>query len=316
MMYFSRITIRPEIFKGSQFVKIISESPYNMHRLLWDLFEGQSQRSFLYREEIASEQIGTGAGVRGEPVYYVVSATQPILEKPLFSVETKTYQPKLQNGDRVCFELRANPVITTKIERKNPERFLAERRRRQVADKNKLTKKRARHDVAMNSQRTLLTSLCMEFDLQSQLPPTPKKHDFKKVLLAYGGTELDRRLTNFLKKDYRYSDSLRQSSTLSSKLEWSLKANIDAALEKWVINQGERYGFEIVTDKNHQLKLQNSAYHWNSIKAKKGKKSGFSSVDFIGELEIIDKDKFCKALFNGIGRAKAFGCGLMLVRRI
>ncbi|MBE9580954.1 MAG: type I-E CRISPR-associated protein Cas6/Cse3/CasE [Proteobacteria bacterium] len=48
----------------------------------------------------------------------------------------------------------------------------------------------------------------------------------------------------------------------------------------------------------------------------KEKKSGFSSVDFLGDLEITDVKKFTKALFGGLGRAKAFGCGLMLVRRI
>lgn len=313
-MYFSRITIRPEIFTGSQLNKIIFDNPYGMHRLLWDLFEGQNQRSFLYREEIAREQLGTKAGVRGEPVYYVVSAAQPSSEKPLFFVETKYYQPKLENGDRLCFKLRANPVITAKVERENPERFLAKRSRRKVADRNKLTKKRVRHDVPMNSQRTFLASLCMEFDLQSKLSSTPKKQEYKKVLINYGGAELDRRLTDLLKDDFRYADTLQQSMSLYDKLEWSLKANIDAALEKWMINQGERHGFKLSIDNNHQTKLQNSAYRWNSIKAKKGNKSGFSSVDFIGELQIVDKERFEKALFSGIGRAKTFGCGLMLVR--
>jgi len=47
-----------------------------------------------------------------------------------------------------------------------------------------------------------------------------------------------------------------------------------------------------------------------------GVNSRFSSVDFLGDLEITDVEKFTKALFQGIGRAKAFGCGLMLVKRI
>jgi CRISPR system Cascade subunit CasE len=41
----------------------------------------------------------------------------------------------------------------------------------------------------------------------------------------------------------------------------------------------------------------------------------FSTVDFSGELTVVDPDTFCAALQRGIGRAKAFGCGLMLVRR-
>ena len=111
-MYFSRIQIRPEIFKSTQLAKLLSDSSYNMHRLLWDLFSDEKQRNFLYREEIAREQLGIQAGVRGEPVYYVVSLAKPFLANPFFQVESREYQPKLLKGEGLGFELRANPVIT------------------------------------------------------------------------------------------------------------------------------------------------------------------------------------------------------------
>ncbi len=288
-MYFSRIRIRPEIFKNTQLANVLSDSPDNMHRLLWDLFSDEKQRNFLYREEIASEQLGIQAGVRGEPIYYFVSSTRPSSENPFFQVEAREYQPKLQQGDRLRFELRANPVIT---------------------------KNGKKHDVVMDAQRTFLTSLCAELNLQSRLPSAPKKQEFKKVLLTYGGHALDGRLMTLLKDDFRYSERLRQSMQLHDKLEWSIKAVVDDALEKWMIRQGQRHGFSLAKDDDNQCKLQNSAYRWHSIKADKGKKSGFSSVDFLGDLDIIDVEKFTKALFGGIGRAKAFGCGLMLVKRI
>ncbi|MGH8802246.1 MAG: type I-E CRISPR-associated protein Cas6/Cse3/CasE [Casimicrobiaceae bacterium] len=40
-----------------------------------------------------------------------------------------------------------------------------------------------------------------------------------------------------------------------------------------------------------------------------------STVDLTGMLEIIDPTPFTRALFGSIGRGKAFGCGLLLVRR-
>jgi len=315
-MYFSRIRIRPEIFKSTQLAQVLSDSPYNMHRLLWDLFSDEKQRNFLYREEIAREQLGTQAGVRGEPIYYVVSSTRPFSEKPFFRVEAKEYQPKLQKGDRLSFQLRANPVVTEKLDRENPEHYLKKRSRRQVANKNKLTKKRVRHDIVMYAQKTFLTSLCVELNLQSRLSSVPQKMEYKKVLVSHGGLALDERLTTFLKDDFRYSERLRQSMQLHNKLEWSIKAIVDDALEKWMIKQGERHGFSLAKDDNNQYKLQNSAYRWHSIKPEKGIKSGFSSVDFLGDLEITDVEKLTKALFVGIGPAKAFGCGLMLVRRM
>jgi CRISPR system Cascade subunit CasE len=315
-MYFSRIRIKPVIFKSTQLARLLSESSYNAHRLLWDLFPDEKKRNFIYREEIAREQLGIQAGVRGEPIYYLVSSTRPFSENPFFEIETKKYQPKLQKGDQLNFKLRANPVVIEKVDRENPEHYLKERSRRQVANKDKLTKKRIRHDVVMYAQKTFLISLCAELNLQSHLSSVPQKKEYKKALLTHGGLALDERLTRFLKKDFRYSERLCQSMRLHAKLEWSIKAIVDYALEDWMKERGKKDGFFIAKDDNNQYKLQNSAYRWHSIKADKGIKSGFSSVDFIGDLEITDVEKFTKALFNGIGPAKAFGCGLMLVRRI
>ena len=42
----------------------------------------------------------------------------------------------------------------------------------------------------------------------------------------------------------------------------------------------------------------------------------FSTVDFTGELEISNATSFRKTLIAGIGHAKSFGCGMMLVRRV
>lgn len=316
-MYFSRARIQPEIFKSTQLAKVLSDSSYNIHRMLWDLFPSEKERSFIYREEIAREQFGTDAGVRGEPVYYLVSKAMPVAKNPLFKVESREYQPKLREGDQLNFELRANPVVTRKIDREDPERYLQKRKQRHVADKNKLTKKRVRHDVVMDTQKNFLSSLCEDLNLLSCLPSTPKKSEFKKTILAHGGSSMDEHLTNLIENDYRYADRLRHSMQLHEKLELAIQAIIDEALIKWMAKQGERHGFFIVSDKNGRYKLQNSAYRWNALsqKADKGKKSGFSSVDFTGELKVGNVDKFKNALFTGIGRAKAFGCGLMLVKR-
>ncbi len=42
----------------------------------------------------------------------------------------------------------------------------------------------------------------------------------------------------------------------------------------------------------------------------------FSTLDFEGILTVENTNEFTRMLFAGIGPAKAFGCGLMLVRRI
>ena len=53
-----------------------------------------------------------------------------------------------------------------------------------------------------------------------------------------------------------------------------------------------------------------------ALEAQKNGRLRFSTVDFSAELTVIDPGKFDKALLDGIGHAKAFGCGLLLLRRI
>ena len=42
----------------------------------------------------------------------------------------------------------------------------------------------------------------------------------------------------------------------------------------------------------------------------------FTTVDFGGQLTVTDGRAFATALVGGIGHAKAFGCGLLLVRPV
>ena len=55
--------------------------------------------------------------------------------------------------------------------------------------------------------------------------------------------------------------------------------------------------------------------HRNHGKARE-KSIRYSTVDFQGVLTVTAPELFRKALYSGIGKAKAFGCGLMLIRRI
>ncbi|OAI10238.1 type I-E CRISPR-associated protein Cas6/Cse3/CasE [Methylomonas methanica] len=291
-MYFSRVRIRPDIYKSSQLARVLEGNVYGCHQLLWDLFPEQDKRTFLYREEIAREQLGSSPTVRGEPVYYIVSQTKPVeAEGSLFKVESKEYDPQLTVGQRLQFDCRLNPVIS---------------------------RQGKKHDVAMDAQLQFLTSLIKSHGLESTLPAKTDKGVYKKLLLEKGGAALETELTELLSEDRNYAERLGQISGLADKLEWAIKARVDQALENWMIKQGVRCGFELLAGDDGLPKLQNSTHAWHGLQqktAKKGEKSGFSSVDFTGELQITDPDKFRQTLFGGLGRAKAFGCGLLMVRR-
>jgi CRISPR system Cascade subunit CasE len=288
-MYFSRVRIRAGSKSLSALADILKNDSYGVHRLLWTLFPGQEKRNFLFREEIAREQLGPAPTARGEPVYYLVSQSEPVAEADsLFSVESKPYRPRIMNGDRFGFDCRVNPVVC---------------------------RQGKKHDVVMDAQLQFLAEQIKISQLEPALPAKPNKGAYKKMLLTGDCEALNSRLTEMLANDPRYAERLQQVSNLSDKLEWAIKAHIDTVLENWLKAQGERLGFELVTGGDGLSKLQNSAYAWHSLNSK-GKKAGFSSVDFTGQLRVTDTEKFEHALFHGIGRSKAFGCGLLMIRRV
>lgn len=123
MSYLSRVTlksepaakrlfvteqIRPQYKNDVQGGDVTTQNPYRVHQALWQLFDlpSNSSRPFLYREY---EQ-------GGQLFYYVLSSIKPKTDHPYFLIQTKVFDPKFSIGQRLAFELRANPVVTLKDE--------------------------------------------------------------------------------------------------------------------------------------------------------------------------------------------------------
>ena len=77
----------------------------------------------------------------------------------------------------------------------------------------------------------------------------------------------------------------------------------------WLLERAHRLGCDIDAK---QLRVDGHRVH------RKLGRHGIvvSTLDFEGELRVTEPQAFLSALSNGIGPAKAFGCGLMLVRRL
>lgn len=75
---------------------------------------------------------------------------------------------------------------------------------------------------------------------------------------------------------------------------------------QWLEARGLKNGFSVVSARveEYQQKIAGA------------REIRFSTVNFTGELEVTDAVLFEQALFKGLGHAKAFGCGLFLVRRM
>jgi CRISPR system Cascade subunit CasE len=79
----------------------------------------------------------------------------------------------------------------------------------------------------------------------------------------------------------------------------------------WLAAQGAKAGFRFAPDTLPLI----DGYAQIAVERKKGRPAGFSVLDFKGLLEITDPAAFMAKLVGGFGSAKAFGNGLMLIRR-
>lgn len=98
------------------------------------------------------------------------------------------------------------------------------------------------------------------------------------------------------------------------------RTDIDISIEEIVQNKGvewlqkkaELNGFSI---KSGQVRAD--AYRNQQFYKPNGKlKVSFSTIDYSGILTVTEPELFKQALFKGIGPAKGFGCGLLLVRPV
>lgn len=204
---------------------------YEAHQWLWRFLPAPAgtPRSFLFRRRDTD----------GLPRFYVVSDRVPVAPTAYWQVSTKPYAPELNAGDRLGFDLRANPVVST----------------RSAAGKA------ARHDVVMQEKTRLLKERGLVRWADWTTPDRPALQD---LVRRSAGTWLQQR-----------------SATLGVRVD------------------------------DDTLRVEGYEQH-------RGKAGGlrFSTVDFSGMLEVRDPEALRRALFGGIGHAKAFGCGLLLIRPI
>ena len=76
----------------------------------------------------------------------------------------------------------------------------------------------------------------------------------------------------------------------------------------WMKEQGSRYGFR-------SIQTIAEGYKTLELGRKQNRKARLGILDLKGEIEITNPELFITAVAQGFGRAKTWGCGLMLIRR-
>ena len=228
-MHFSLITPKPGHERDA--AHEWTGGAYLEHQWLWRFLPAPpgSARSFVFRRR----------DVDGLPRFYVVSQREPVAPSIHWQVQSKPYAPSLNAGDSLAFDLRANPVVTT----------------RNAAGKA------ARHDVVMQEKKRLLNANGLACWADWTAPDRPDLPDL-----------------------VRYTCS------------------------QWLLARCARLGIAV---DDGSLSIEGYEQH----RGKQGELR-FSSVDFSGNLQVVDADALRQALFQGVGHAKAFGCGLLLLRPI
>lgn len=84
---------------------------------------------------------------------------------------------------------------------------------------------------------------------------------------------------------------------------------VQLAAQQWLSARQSQYGFELVENS-----IIGEAYRQWRFGGKGGNRISFSSIDCSGRLTVSNAGRFESALMKGVGPAKAFGCGLLLIR--
>lgn len=90
-----------------------------------------------------------------------------------------------------------------------------------------------------------------------------------------------------------------------------------AGLE-WLTKQGEKAGFHIDTQRRSDgADEETPSMEYRTLRVSHGlRPAQLGILDFQGILRVQNPDTFVATVTKGFGRAKAFGCGLMLIRRV
>jgi CRISPR system Cascade subunit CasE len=79
------------------------------------------------------------------------------------------------------------------------------------------------------------------------------------------------------------------------------------------VAQGQRAGFVVDSDDDA---VQVMAYRQLQLRRRGATPARVGILDLEGTLTVNEPDRFLERLAAGFGRAKAFGCGLMLIMRV
>ena len=149
------------------------------------------------------------------------------------------------------------------------------------------------------------------FDLAEPKEFAPALAEGDRLRFSLRANPVVRRLVSGKKHSTKHDvvfDALRKQET--EKRAAHRHAVIQEQGFEWLARQGRGAGFAV-----EQREIGIDGYAQHQIGRAKSKPMAFSTLDFEGILTVEDPSRFLPAILRGFGAAKAYGCGLMLIRR-
>jgi CRISPR system Cascade subunit CasE len=116
------------------------------------------------------------------------------------------------------------------------------------------------------------------------------------------------------RKQHRH-DIVMEAKTLLKQKQSELPPESEIVQQSgfmWLAMRGEAHGFSV-----GENQIRADGYNQNRFVKPKGQHSvTISTIEFTGVLTVTDPDSFIQTLFQGLGPAKGFGCGLMMIRPV
>lgn len=85
---------------------------------------------------------------------------------------------------------------------------------------------------------------------------------------------------------------------------------------QWLLERSERDGFVVVRDEGENLQARVTKRDVLRFRRTEKRPVTLHTARFTGVLEVKDPERFRQTLTHGLGRAKAYGCGLMTLAPI
>ena len=90
-----------------------------------------------------------------------------------------------------------------------------------------------------------------------------------------------------------------------------LQEIVRESCQEWLSNRARDNGFQLDAES-----FSADGYQQHVSYARKRQRVAFSSVELSGRLTVVDPQRFRTTLLHGLGKSRAFGCGLLLVKRV